>query len=307
MDISIIIPVYNEEANIIPLYKELKQAMDKIRKEYEVIFVDDGSNDGTFERLSEINRTDRNVRVIQFTKNFQKAAALTAGFKEAKGEAIVTIDGDLQDDPNEIKKILDEIKNCDLVVGWRYNRADKFTKKIASSIFNRLVKFTTGIKIHDSDCNLRAIKDYVAKDLNIYGGLYRYIPIIAHNKGYVVKEVKVNHRKRLYGKSKYGAKRLFGGVLDLITIKFLISYTKKPMHLFGYFGFISTFIGSLFGLYLLIIKYVYNNPIANRPLLFLSILLVLVGVQFFSIGLIGEMITSYNQNAERQYTIKRKL
>ena len=194
-----------------------------------------------------------------------------------------------------------------MVVGWRYNRADKFTKKIASSIFNRLVKFTTGIKIHDSDCNLRAIKDYVAKDLNIYGGLYRYIPIIAHNKGYVVKEVKVNHRKRLYGKSKYGAKRLFGGVLDLITIKFLISYTKKPMHLFGYFGFISTFIGSLFGLYLLIIKYVYNNPIANRPLLFLSILLVLVGVQFFSIGLIGEMITSYNQNAERQYTIKRKL
>lgn len=307
MDISIVIPVYNEEPNVWHLYKELKGVLDRLRKDYEIIFVDDGSTDCTFTRLIEISKKDKRLKAIQLTKNFQKAAALMAGFREASGDIIITLDGDLQDDPNEIPKLLQEIKNCDLVVGWRYNRVDSIAKKIPSYIFNVLIRIVTGIKLHDSDCNLRAMKGYILKDLNIYGGLYRYIPIMVSNIGYKVREVKVNHRIRLYGKSKYNFKRFFGGVLDLITIKFLMSYTKKPLHLFGFFGFVSSCLGFLLGLYLLVVKYLQGQEIGNRPLLFLAVLLIVVGIQFFSIGLIGEQITNYNYKAGSQYAIKRKV
>jgi len=307
MDITVVIPVYNEKDSIAPLYNELKVALERTKLSYEIIFVDDGSSDNTFEKVRTLNNQNKNVRAVQFTKNFQKAAALTAGFREAKGDVIITLDGDLQDDPNEIPKLLECIKSCDMVVGWRHDRADNAMKKLPSLVFNSLIRFAIGAKLHDSDCNLRAIKSYVVKGMSIYGGLYRYIPIIAHNMGYDVREIKVHHRKRLYGQSKYGMKRLFSGVLDLITVNFLMSYMRKPMHLFGYFGFASTTIGFLLGIYLMILKYGYNAAIANRPLLFLAVLLIVVGIQFFSIGLIGEMITSYNYSEEGQYTIKRKL
>lgn len=307
MEISVVIPVYNEEDNIWPLYHELKHALDKLKKDYEIIFVDDGSKDKTFEKLLEISKQDKKLKAIQFAKNFQKAAALTAGFKDAVGKIIITLDGDLQDDPNEISKLLDNIKDCDLVVGWRYNRNDGQAKKVPSFIFNLLIKYMTGLGLHDSDCNFRAIRNYVISDLNIYGGLYRYIPVIAHNSGYNVKEVKINHRKRLHGHSKYGIKRIFSGTLDLMTVKFLMSYIKRPMHLFGSFGFIFSFVGFILGVYLLIIKYAYHSRIGDRPLLFLSILLIVVGIQFFSMGLIGELITNYNSDVKNQFIIKRKI
>jgi len=304
MDISVVIPVYNEGDNVIHLHRELKQVLERLNKKYEIIFVDDGSNDNTFENLKKISKNEKSLKIIQFTKNFQKAAALMAGFNQAKGEMVITMDGDLQDDPCEIPKLIDAAKECDVVVGWRHNRTDKLDKKIPSKIFNALVRFLTGIKLHDSDCNFRIMKNYVVRGINIYGGLYRYIPIIAHGKGYNIKEIKVNHRKRLYGKSKYGMKRIFNGIFDLITVKYLMTYTKRPLHFFGMIGFVSSLIGFLCGLYLLYIKYANNSVIGNRPLLFLAILLIVIGMQFFSIGLIGEMITSYNNKLKDQYIIK---
>ena len=302
--ISFVIPVYNEEGSVGELHREIVMAMKRMPQfQYEIIFVDDGSTDTTLEELKKLSP----VKIISFSRNFGKSQGLQAGFDVAKGYYVFTLDGDLQDDPNEIPKLLECIKSCDMVVGWRHDRADNAMKKLPSLVFNSLIRFAIGAKLHDSDCNLRAIKSYVVKGMSIYGGLYRYIPIIAHNMGYDVREIKVHHRKRLYGQSKYGMKRLFSGVLDLITINFLMSYMRKPMHLFGYFGFASTTIGFLLGIYLMILKYGYNAAIANRPLLFLAVLLIVVGIQFFSIGLIGEMITSYNYSEEGQYTIKRKL
>ena len=306
MDTSVIIPVHNEEGNVKILYDELKSVLDRSKQDYEIIFIDDGSTDSTFNVLKELNKKDKHVKAIQFTKNFQKAAALTAGFREAKGNAIITMDGDRQDDPNEIPKLLEELKRCDLVVGWRRNRADGITKKLPSLVFNSLIRALTGLRLHDADCNMRAMKDYVVKGINIYGGLYRYIPILAHNNGYSVREIMINHRRRVHGKSKYGITRLFNGTLDLMTVKFLMSYTKRPMHLFGSLGFAASLLGSIFGLYLVAIKYLYGSSIANRPLLFLAVLLVVIGIQFFSIGLIGELITNHN-NAGAHYLIKRKL
>ncbi len=231
MDISIIIPVYNEEGNVKMLYDELRGVLDRSKQDYEIIFIDDGSTDSTFSILKELNKKDRHVKAIQFTKNFQKAAALTAGFKEAKGNVIITMDGDLQDDPNEIPRLLEELKRCDLVVGWRHDRADGITKKLPSRVFNFMIRMLTGLRMHDADCNMRAMKDYVVKGINIYGGLYRYIPILAYNNGYSVREIMINHRRRAYGKSKYGITRLFNGILDLITVKFLMSYTKRGVHI----------------------------------------------------------------------------
>ena len=306
MDTSVIIPVYNEEGNVKILYNELKGVLDRSKQDYEIIFIDDGSTDSTFNVLKELNKKDKHVKAIQFTKNFQKAAALTAGFREAKGNAIITMDGDRQDDPNEIPRLLEELKRCDLVVGWRRNRADGIAKKLPSLVFNSLIRALTGLRLHDADCNMRAMKDYVVKGINIYGGLYRYIPILAHNNGYSVREIMINHRRRVHGKSKYGITRLFNGTLDLMTVKFLMSYTKRPMHLFGSLGFAASLLGSIFGLYLVAIKYLSGSSIANRPLLFLAVLLVVIGIQFFSIGLIGELITNHN-NAGAHYLIKRKL
>ena len=303
--ISVVIPAYNEEENVIPLYRELKEVLKKIGKSYEIIFVDDGSKDETFGVLKRLSK-DKQIKVISFQKNLKKAAALSAGFDAAKGSTIITMDSDLQDDPMEIPKFLKKLnQGYDLVSGWKQKRKDPLLRKINSRIFNIIVMILTKIKIHDSDCNFRAMKKQVAKNLNIYGGLYRYIPSIAYHKGFKVGEVKIAHRSRKFGKSKYGIARLFTGFFDLVTLKFLLSYEKSPMHLFAVPGSILGVIGLIISIYLTFIRLFLKTPIGDRPLLILAILLIALGIQFISLGFIGEMITS--KDKEKKYIIKNKL
>lgn len=308
VDISVVLPAYNEGKNVIPMYKNLKFVLDRLEKSYEIIFVDDGSRDRTFENLAMINKEDKKLRVIQFQRRFEKAAALSAGFIEAKGDIIITMDADLQDDPREIPRFLEKLNSgYDIVVGWKYKRKDPLARIMASRLFNFLVRRLTGIKLHDSDCNFRAMRKEVIKNINVYSGLYRFIPSLANAKGYRVGEIKIVHHKRRFGRSRYGLSRLIKGFFDLLTIKFLMSYTKRPMHLFGLIGIFSTLIGFVIAAYLAVIRLLFGQLIGNRPLLLLAILLIILGLQFISIGLIGEMITSTTHKKEEQFVVKRKL
>lgn len=308
LDLSVVIPAFNEEDNVALLYTSLKKILDASAKSYEIIFVDDGSTDSTFKELEKICNKDSNVRVIQFRDNFAKAAALSAGFSKAKGKLILTMDADLQDDPEEIPKFLEKInEGYDLVVGWKHKRKDPITKIIASRVFNFLVRILTRIKLHDSDCNFRIMKREIVENMNIYGGLYRFIPSLARSLGYKIGEVKVKHHARKYGKSKYGAGRLFGGFFDLLTIKFLISFRRRPLHLFGGIGAMLFSVGFLIGLYLLYLKYVLGQLIGDRLLLMLAVLLLILGIQSISTGLLGEMVTSTSLKSEKQYTVKKEL
>ncbi len=306
IDLSIVIPAYNEEKNIIQLYNELKEILENLKKSYEIIVVDDGGKDKTFDILKTLKKSDKKLKVIRLQKNFKKAAALSAGFDESKGNIIITMDADLQDDPKEIPKLIRKLnEGYDIVVGWKYKRKDALLRKINSKIFNTLVRILTKVKVHDSDCNFRAIKKDVIKHLPLYGGLYRHIPSIAYHQGYKVGEVNVIHRARKFGKSRYGVTRLFTGFFDLITIKFLLSYQKSPMHLFAIPGSILSISGFLISFYLAFIRLFLKIRIGERPLLLLAILLIVLGIQFVSIGLIGEMIS--NKDNEKKYIIKNKL
>ncbi len=289
--ISIVIPVMNEQDNVTELYNQLKPVLSKTG-EYEILFIDDGSRDETVKRIEEIK--DKNVRLIQFQRNFGKAAALSCGFKESKGDLIITMDGDLQDDPKEIPKFIEKIKDYDMVSGWKIKRHDPITKTIPSKFFNWLTKTITGVRIHDSNCGFKAYRRYVVENLDIYGELHRYIPALAHWKGYAIGELKVEHHARKHGKSKYGVERLLKGFLDLITVEFLIKYTKRPLHFFGSIGIISGLFGFLICLYLVNL-WIQRVRIGDRPLLILGILLIIVGVQFIAIGLMGELMVSSNK------------
>jgi glycosyltransferase involved in cell wall biosynthesis len=291
IDISIVIPVWNEEENIRPLCSMLRSVMKRTRKSYEVIFVDDGSTDYTHKAITRMMSSDRHIRAVRFRTHCGKSDALSSGFSEAMGRLIITMDGDLQDDPKEIPNFLRKInEGYDMVVGWKFKRHDPLTKRLPSKLFNWLTARLTGLRIHDSNCCFKIMKSSVAKDIDVYGELHRYIPALAHMKGYNVAEMKVNHRPRLHGRSKYGFSRLVKGMLDLITIKFLMSYAKRPMHLFGSMGIISFAAGLVISLYMLLLKLLYNSPIGERPLLLLGVLLLVIGVQFVSLGLLGEMI-----------------
>ncbi len=307
-EISIVIPVFNEEKNIPELYSELKVVLENLDKSYEIIFIDDGSSDKSSNIIQKIHEKDKHVKLIQFQRNFGKSAALSTGFKHAGGDLIFTMDGDLQDDPNEIPKFLKEIdKGYDLIVGWKVRRRDPLTKRLPSKIFNRLTSLLTGVSIHDFNCCYKVYRKEVAKNIDVYGELHRYIPALAYWRGYSVSEIKVNHRPRRHGKSKYGPMRLVKGFLDLITVKFLMSYAKKPLHFFGIIGLLLTFIGIFIGFYILYVKYILSQPIGDRPLLFASILLIILGIQFFSTGLLGEMITSTGKGSGSEYSIKKIL
>ncbi|MBD3310497.1 glycosyltransferase [Candidatus Woesearchaeota archaeon] len=307
-ELSIVIPAYNEQDNVIPLYGELKKVLESLGKSFEIIFVDDGSTDRTLQNIKELHEKDERVKALSFSKNFQKAAALSAGFDNAKGRVIITMDADLQDDSNEIPGFLAKLEQgYDLVVGWKHKRKDSFAKKIPSRIFNLLIRLFTGTRVHDCDCNFRAIREEAVKDLNIYGGLYRYIPVLVKNKGHKVGEIKVNHRPRKHGKSKYGFNRLFKGAFDLVTIKFLTSYNNRPLHLFGGLGAMMSLAGIAIGAYLSVIRLYYGEPIGGRPLLLLGVLLILMGTQLISMGLIGEMIANTYQRTEHKYVIRERL
>ena len=308
IELSIIIPAYNEAKNVTLLKNRLTIVLDKIdKKNHEIIFIDDGSKDKTYQELKELHKKDKKVKIIRFKRNFGKAAALSAGFELAKGKLILTMDADLQDDPREIPRLLNKLgKGYDLVVGWKYKRKDPYiTKVIPSKIFNFLVRKLTKIKLHDSDCNFRLMKKEVLDNLAIYGGLYRYIPSLTASKGYRIGEIKVRHNPRKHGKSKFGFTRLFKGTFDLITIKYLISYSQSPLYFFGGIGLFFESIGFILGLYLLHVKLILKELIGTRPLLFLVILLIILGIQLISLGLIAEMIVHTHKKSN--YLIKNTL
>ena len=306
--ISIAIPLYNEKENIIPLFGQIQQAMQNLKITYEVIFVDDGSNDGSDVVLGDLYKKNSDViRVIMFRRNFGKSAALSAGFDIAQGNFIFTMDGDLQDDPMEIPKFLNKLdEGYDLVSGWKFPRKDPLSKTLPSKLFNFVTSKITGVKLHDFNCGFKLYRREVIKNISIYGELHRYIPVLAHQSGYKIGEIKITHHPRTWGRSKYGAKRLLIGFLDLITTLFITKFIRKPLHLFGLAGFISIVCGLSIDFYLTILK-IMGHSIGNRPLLFFGNLLIIVGIQFILMGLIGDMMSKIFQGRSREYSVKRYL
>jgi glycosyltransferase involved in cell wall biosynthesis len=306
LDLSIIIPLLNEEESINDLYQLILTVIEKLSLTYEICFIDDGSTDGSLERLKSLRQNDKNIKIISFRKNHGKSAALSEGFKLARGAIIITMDADLQDDPREIPNLIKKIHTgYDMVSGWKKKRNDPLSKTIPSKFFNRTTSLLTGIKIHDFNCGLKAYRRDVVKEIPVYGELHRYLPVLAHWMGYRVGEIVVEHHPRRFGKTKYGFKRFFDGFFDLLTVLFLTRYRQKPMHLFGLMGLVTFFFGAGILTYLTILWF-SGHGIGNRPLLFLGILLVIVGMQSFSLGLIGEMITN-TKDETRIYSIKEKL
>ena len=307
MDYSIIIPVYNEEKNIIELYSRLKPVLRQLKKKYEIIFVDDGSTDNTYKELEKLHNKDKTVKIIKFRKNFGQTAALDAGFKHALGKYIITIDGDLQNDPNDIPKLIKKLKEgYDVVSGWRVKRKDALSKKLFSVFSRQLRKLIINDKIHDSGCSLKIYKKDCFKDLDLHGEMHRYITEILALRGFKIGEVKVNHLPRKKGKTKYNLVRLPKGFLDLMVVAFWQRYSSRPIHLFGGLGIIMSFFGVLTGLYLLYLKFFYKAAIANRPLLLLAILLVVLGIQFIIFGLIADiLIRMYYLGDKKNYHIEK--
>ena len=298
--ISVVIPVHDEERSVALLYDELRSALEPLDTPWEAIFVDDGSTDGTFSALTRLHAAERNVRVVRLRRNFGKAAALVAGFDQARGETVVTIDGDLQDDPAEIPRLLAKLdEGFDLVSGWKTRRRDPLSRRILSRIFNRVTSAFSGVRLHDMNCGLKAYRAEVVHGLRLYGELHRFIPVLAHYRGYRIAELPVNHRPREHGRSRYGVERYVRGFLDLLTVSFIGRYRHRPLHLFGGLGLILGFIGSAILVYLTVVK-ALGHAIGQRPLLLLGVLLVVIGMQFFSLGLISEMITSHHEERAQE-------
>jgi glycosyltransferase involved in cell wall biosynthesis len=302
--ISVVVPVHNEERSIALLYEELQAALESLGETWEAVYVDDGSTDGTFAALTRLHAREDNVRVVRLRRNFGKAAALAAGFAQAEGELVVTIDGDLQDDPSEIPRLLAKLQEgFDLVSGWKARRRDPLTRRIPSKIFNWVAGWMSGLRLHDMNCGLKAYRSDVARSLVLYGELHRFIPVLAHEQGYRVAELPVNHRPREHGRSRYGPERYLRGFLDLLTVSFMGRYRHRPLHLFGGLGLTLTLVGFAVLLYLTIVK-LTGHAIGQRPLLTLGVLLVVVGMQFFTLGLISEMITSHHE--ERTFSREQR-
>lgn len=293
--ISVVIPVHNEEQSVALLYDELAAAFGGEGLAWEAVFVDDGSTDGTFGSLTRLHDANDNVRALRFRRNFGKAAALDAGFREATGDIVVTIDGDLQDDPAEIPRLLARLdEGYDLVSGWKTKRRDPLTRRIPSKLFNAVAGRVSGIRLHDMNCGLKAYRAELLEGLNLYGELHRYIPVLAHYRGYRVTELAVNHRPREHGSSNYGVERYARGFLDLLTVTFMGRYSHRPLHLFGGLGLGTGAVGFALLLYLTVVK-LTGHAIGQRPLLILGVLLVVVGIQLLSLGLLSELITSHHE------------
>lgn len=307
MVVSVIIPLYNEELSLRELSEQIRFAMQRVGR-YEVIFVDDGSTDSSFRVLQELRQRDHRIKIIRFRRNYGKSAALSVGFNYAQGDVVITMDADLQDDPNEIPNLINEIKKgYDLVSGWKQKRHDPITKTLPSRLFNFVTSLITGIPIHDFNCGLKAYRREVVKDVKVYGELHRYIPVLAHWKGYKIGEIVVRHHPRKYGKTKFGIGRFWKGFLDLLTVFFTTRYFRRPLHLFGFWGLVCFMVGFFIDLYFVIMKFGYGEAIGNRPLFFGGILLIIVGIQFISIGLLGEMISKVKPTTEEDYSIREML
>ena len=299
MKISIVIPTFNEKESIPYLYLEICDAVPG-KSDWEIIFVDDGSSDGSKDEIEKIISKDPKVKLISFYRNFGKSAALSEGFKHSRGDIIITMDADLQDDPAEIPNLINKInEGYDLVSGWKKVRHDPWTKTFPSKIFNFVTRLLTGVKIHDFNCGLKAYRNSVVKSIEIFGGRHRYIPALAGQKNFSVSEIVVNHRSRKFGITKYGGSRLFHGFFDLLTILFLNKYTQHPLHFFGMIG-LTTFIAGVFTEFIVLYyKFFLGEPFAKHiALLLLGLSLIFIGIQFFSIGLLGEMMARYSQRKE---------
>jgi glycosyltransferase involved in cell wall biosynthesis len=300
--ISVVVPVYNEERSVALLYEELQAALEPSGEPWEAVFVDDGSTDGSFAALTRLHAAHENVLVVRLRRNFGKAAALAAGFGQASGEVIVTIDGDLQDDPSEIPHLLAKLEEgFDLVSGWKAKRRDPWARRAFSRVFNFAVGVVSGVHLHDMNCGLKAYRASVVRGLPLYGELHRFLPVLAHQRGYRIAELPVNHRPRAHGRSRYGFERYLRGFFDLLTVSFIGRYRHRPLHLFGGLGLLTIFGGSICLVYLTLLK-AQGHAIGNRPLLILGVLLVVVGIQLLSIGLIGEMITSLHEERADERT-----
>ncbi len=301
--ISVIVPLYNERESLPELYRELVEALARITDRSEIIFVDDGSRDGSFEALREIQGQDPRVRIIRFRRNFGKSAALSAGFRLARGDVIVTLDADLQDQPAEIERLLARLdEGCDLVSGWKRKRRDPITKRWPSRLFNFVTSQLTGVPLHDINCGLKAYRREVIEEIKVYGEMHRYIPVLASYRGFAVAEVPVDHRPRRYGHTKYGASRFMGGFFDLLTVIILNRYSSKPLHVFGIFGMALLTAGLAIEAYLTVL-WVQGTYIEGRPLFMAGILLLIIGVQMVLFGLLAEMI-AYTARREDDYSIE---
>jgi len=308
MELSVVIPVYNEEENVAPLVQEIRGVLEPLGKSYEIVAVDDGSVDATFPALAELNHCDKHLKVVRLKRNFGQTAAMAAGLAYAQGEIVIMMDGDGQNDPADIPALLAELdKGFDLVCGWRYERQDAFlSRRVPSMIANSLISSTTQVKLHDYGCTLKAMTREVARDLKLYGEMHRFIPAIAYERGARVAELKVHHRPRLRGKSKYGITRTLRVVLDLLTVKFLISYSTRPSHVFGPIGILSGGAGFAIAIYLTWEKLINGVMIGGRPLLLLAILLIFIGFQFVTMGLLGEMLArTYHESQGRPIFVVR--
>lgn len=310
--LSIVIPVMNEELNVRPLYEKLAEQLNSLGKSYEIIFVDDGSTDSTFKELKKLHDEHNGiVRVIRFRRNFGKTPALVAGFSRCRGEVIFTMDGDLQDDPQEIPRYLEKLdEGYDLVSGWKFPRLDPITKTFPSRIFNGLVSTTTGVHLHDINNGFKAYRRELIEDshLKLYGEFHRFVPVMAHWRGYRVTEIKVRHHPRKYGVSKFGARRFARGLIDLLNVLFLTTFLRTPLRFFGPMGFWTFLLGALVDLYVVIRSVFFiHEPIHNQPSLFVGILLMIFGIQFILTGLQSEMIRHYAFRPDEEYSIRQEL
>jgi glycosyltransferase involved in cell wall biosynthesis len=312
IEISVIVPMRNESPNVEPLYAELTRALDGFGRPYEIIAIDDGSQDDTFERLARLQARDPRLRVIRFRRNFGQTAAFSAGFAHARGRFIVTADGDLQNDPADIPPMIEtaERKGADIVAGWRRERKDPFlNRRLPSMIANWIISHATGVKLHDYGCSLKVFRSEVVKPLKLYGEMHRFLPAIASEFGVTIEERVVNHRPRLHGRSNYGISRTIRVILDLLTVKFLISYSTRPVQIFGLFGLAMGSAGVAILAWLTYVKYFQHEGIADRPLLQIGILLVFTGVQLVTLGLLAEMqARTYHESQNKPtYTIREIL
>lgn len=306
-EISVVIPVLDEKENVVPLTEELLQVLVSFGRSFEIIFVDDGSRDGTTDLLGQLASDTPEVGLIVFRKNFGKAAALLAGFERSRGDLVITMDGDQQDDPAEIPRLIERLEQGDdLVSGWKRKRRDPLNKVIPSRLFNMATSLIGGLRLHDYNCGLKGYRRTVIENIDLYGELHRYIPVLAHRKGFRVGELAVNHRPRTRGRSKYGASRYSKGFLDLITVFFLTRFTRRPLHLFGAVGLLFFLFGFAINAYLTVI-WIQGRTIGHRPLFFLGILCVIVGIQMLSTGLLGEMMANFINRRQRDYVIREEL
>jgi glycosyltransferase involved in cell wall biosynthesis len=303
--VSIVVPLLNEESTVAALHAETVAALDGAEFDWELVFVDDGSTDGSYRELVRLHAAYTNIRVVRLRRNFGKAAALAAGFDAARGEIVVTMDADLQDDPREIPRLIEKLdEGYDLVTGWKRERKDPLSRRLVSHVYNGATRIATGVRLHDMNCGLKAYRAEVLENVQVYGERHRFMPVLAHHLGFSVTEIPVNHRPRTNGRSRFGIERYLRSPFDLLTIVFMGRYRYRPLHLFGGVGLVLGLAGSAILLYLTVIK-IGGAGIGARPLLLLGVLLVVVGIQFLSLGLIGEMLTSQHEEKNKASASKR--